>query len=163
MFDWRELKRWGIPESRLPPGSVVQYRGPTLWDEHKVTVFTAVGALVLQSFLIALLLYERRARHRAEIESRRNLTLATDANRRETISALTASIGHELGQPLTAIAHNTQTLQLMVTADRRHPTRQRRYWPISTRNPCSPRRSSNAIVRCSAVINRIRSRSTSTP
>ena len=29
MFDWRELQRWGIPESRLPPGSVVQFRPPT--------------------------------------------------------------------------------------------------------------------------------------
>ena len=26
MFDWRELQRWRIPESRLPPGSVVQFR-----------------------------------------------------------------------------------------------------------------------------------------
>ena len=26
IFDWRELQRWGIPESRLPPGSVVRYR-----------------------------------------------------------------------------------------------------------------------------------------
>jgi signal transduction histidine kinase len=120
-FDWRELRRWGIPESRLPPGSVVKFRGPTLWEEHRVTVLTGVGALVLQSFLIALLLYERRARQRAEVDSRRNLALATDANRRETISALTASMGHELGQPLTAIAHNTQALQLMVAADRPAP------------------------------------------
>jgi len=115
-FDWRELERWRIPESRLPPGSVVMYRGPTVWVEHKVTALTVVGALVLQSFLIALLLYERRARRQAEIDSRQNLALAADANRRETITALTASIGHELGQPLTAIAHNAQALQLMVTA-----------------------------------------------
>jgi signal transduction histidine kinase len=118
MFDRRELERWRIPESRLPPGSVVKYRSATLWDEHRVTVLTAVGALVLQSFLIALLLYERRARQRAEIESRRNLALAADANRRETISALAASIGHELGQPLTAIVHNAEALQMMVTANR---------------------------------------------
>ena len=26
IFDWRELQRWGIPESRLPAGSVVRYR-----------------------------------------------------------------------------------------------------------------------------------------
>ena len=32
MFDWRELQRWGIPESRLPPGSVVRYRAPSLWS-----------------------------------------------------------------------------------------------------------------------------------
>jgi signal transduction histidine kinase len=116
MFDWRELERWRIPESRLPPGSVVRYRRPTLWAEHKATVLTAVGALLLEALLIVLLLYERRARQRAEIESRRNLALAADANRRETMSALTTSIGHELRQPLSAIVHNAQALQMMVTA-----------------------------------------------
>ena len=29
MFDWRELRRWGIAESRLPAGSIVLYRSPT--------------------------------------------------------------------------------------------------------------------------------------
>ncbi len=115
IFDWRELRRWAIPESRLPPGSVVQFRAPSLWDEHKRTVLAAIGALLFQSLLIAWLLYERRARQRAQIESRRNLALAADANRRETISALTTSIGHELGQPLSAIVHNTEALQMMVT------------------------------------------------
>jgi signal transduction histidine kinase len=121
IFDWRELQRWGIPESRLPPGSVVQFRGPSLWDEYRPTVLTAVGALIFQSLLIAWLLYERRARQRAEIDSRRNLTLAADANRRETISALATSIGHELGQPLSSIVCNAQALQMMVTANRAAP------------------------------------------
>ena len=117
MFDWRELERWDIPESRLPPGSIVMHRRRTLWEDHRLPILIAVGALVLQSFLIALLLYERRARKRAEIESRRNLALAADANRRETISALTSSIGHELGQPLSAIVHNAHALQMMVTSN----------------------------------------------
>lgn len=121
IFDWRELQRWGIPESRLPPGSVVRYRGPTLWGEYRLTVLIAMGALVLQSLLIARLLYERRARQRAEIESRRNLALATDANRRETMSALTTSIGHELAQPLSTVMHNAQALQRMVTVNRVAP------------------------------------------
>ncbi len=116
MFDWRELRRWHIPESRLPTGSVVEFRGPSLWGEYKRTVLAAIGALLLQSLLIARLLYERRARQRAEIDSRRNLALAADANRRETISALTSGIGHELGQPLSAIAANAEALQMMVTA-----------------------------------------------
>jgi len=118
MFDWRELERWGIPESRLPPGSVVQFRRPSLWAEYKFTVLAAVAVLVLQSLLITRLLYEHRARQRAEIESRRNLALAADANRRETISALTSSIGHELAQPLTAIMQNTEALQMLVTPNR---------------------------------------------
>jgi signal transduction histidine kinase len=116
MFDWRELRRWRIPESRLPDGSVVKFRAPSLWGEYKRTVLAAIGALFLQSLLIARLLYERRARQRAEIDSRRNLVLAADANRRETISALTSGIGHELGQPLSAIAANAEALHMMVTA-----------------------------------------------
>jgi signal transduction histidine kinase len=117
MFDWRELRRWGIPESRLPAGSVVQFRDPGLWAEYKRPVLLAVGLLILQLLLIARLLYERRERKRAEIDSRQNLALAADANRRETISALTTSIGHELGQPLSSIAHNAQALQRMISAN----------------------------------------------
>jgi signal transduction histidine kinase len=116
-YDWRELQRWNIPESRLPPGSVVQFRRPSLWDEHRVTVVTVAVALILQSLLITRLLYERRARQRAEIESRQNLALAADANRRETMSALTTSIGHELGQPLAAITQNAEVLRMMVATD----------------------------------------------
>src|SRR4051812_39225928 len=121
MFDWRELRRWHIPESRLPAGSAVLYRAPSLFSEHKGTVVTGGGALILQALLITLLLYERRARQRAESDSRQNLALAADANRRGTISALTTSIGHELGQPLSAIAHNARALQRMFAAHRATP------------------------------------------
>jgi signal transduction histidine kinase len=116
IFDWRELQRWGIPESRLPPGSVVRYRRPSLWQEHRGTVLSAASAMAILVFLIAGLLFERRARQRAEIDSRRNLALAADASRRQTMSALTHSITHELGQPLSSIMHNAQALQLMITA-----------------------------------------------
>ena len=118
IFDWRELQRWGIPESRLPPGSVVRYRAPSLWSAYRGTVLSAVGVLAVQSLLIVGLLYQRRARQRAESDSRRNLALAADASRRETMSALTSSIGHELGQPLGSIMSNAQALQMMVTANR---------------------------------------------
>jgi len=121
MFDWRELQRWHIPESRLPPGSFVQFRDPGLWAAYRRSVLTASVVLVVQSFLIAWLLYERRARRRAEIESRGNLALAADAHRRETISALTSSIGHELAQPLSSIAHNAQALQRMEAGERGAP------------------------------------------
>ena len=68
--------------------------------------------------LIVGLLYQRRARQRAEIDSRRNLALAADASRRQTMSALTSSIAHEVGQPLSAMIHNAQALQVMVAANR---------------------------------------------
>jgi signal transduction histidine kinase len=116
IFDWRELQRWGIAESRLPAGSVVRYRGPSLWSQYKVTVLVAAGVLAVQSLLIFGLLYQRRARRRAEVESRSNLTLAADASRRQTMSALTSAISHELGQPLTSMIHNAQAGRMMIAA-----------------------------------------------
>jgi signal transduction histidine kinase len=80
-----------------------------------------VGALVVQSLLIIGLLYQRRARQRAELESQRKLALAADADRRQTISALTSSMAHDLGQPLNSMMYNAQALQLMVTTNRATP------------------------------------------
>jgi signal transduction histidine kinase len=121
VFDWRELQRWGISESRLPAESVVRYRVPGLWQAYKGTVLSAAGVLAVQSILIIGLLHQRRARRRAELESRNNLALAADASRRLTMSALTSSIAHELGQPLSSMIHNAQAGRMMITADRATP------------------------------------------
>ena len=66
MFDWRELRRWGIDESRLPAGSVVRFREPTLWSAYRWHIL-GVALLVLgQGLLIGALLVSRRKRIRAE-------------------------------------------------------------------------------------------------
>ena len=36
MFDWRALKRWGMNERDLPPGSIVLNHEPTVWESYKV-------------------------------------------------------------------------------------------------------------------------------
>lgn len=117
VFDWRELQRWDIDERRLPPESVVQFRRPSIWQEHMATAVTAAAVLAVQALLIAGLLLQRRARQRAEDESRKNLALAADASRRETMSALSHSIGHELGQPITSMMYNAGALKRMLATD----------------------------------------------
>jgi len=64
MFDWRELKRWSIPEDGLPPGSIVKFKELTLWDEHKIQILGAAGLIVLQGLIISYLLHQRRIRRR---------------------------------------------------------------------------------------------------
>ena len=39
MFDWREMQRWGISESRLPPGSEIFFRDPTAWEQYRIGNF----------------------------------------------------------------------------------------------------------------------------
>jgi signal transduction histidine kinase len=120
-FDERQLQRWGISESRLPAGSTLAFRAPSLWRDYRREVLSVLGALFLQSLLIIGLLYQRRARQRAEVESRHNLALAADANRRQMMSALTGSIAHELSQPLSSILHNSQAGKMLVESDRATP------------------------------------------
>lgn len=120
-FDARQLSRWNIPESRLPPGSRVENRERSLWRDHRREVLSALGVVTVQTLLIAGLVYQRRARRRAEVQSRTNLALAADANRRVTMSAMTGSIAHELSQPLNAIQHNAQAGEMLIASNRGTP------------------------------------------
>ena len=51
--DWRQLRRWGIDEARVPAGALVRFREPSLWDRYKLYILGAVGILLIQSGLIA--------------------------------------------------------------------------------------------------------------
>ena len=61
-YDWRELTRWGISESRLPPGSVVMFRQPTVWERYRWQMVGAVALIATQAVLIFALLVQRRRR-----------------------------------------------------------------------------------------------------
>jgi signal transduction histidine kinase len=70
MFDWRQLRRWKISEGRLPPESVVLFRPPTLWEQHKGTILGGIMLLLVGTALIVGLILELRKRRRAESLSR---------------------------------------------------------------------------------------------
>jgi len=68
--DWRQLRRWGLSEARVPPGTVVLFREPTLWDRYRTSVVVTTAAIVIQSALIAAMLVQNRRRQRAEKKAR---------------------------------------------------------------------------------------------
>lgn len=70
ILDARQLERWEIPAARLPAGSEVLHRQPSLWQEHRGEVVAGSTLLALQTFLIAGLLTTRRRRRSAENELR---------------------------------------------------------------------------------------------
>jgi PAS domain S-box-containing protein len=65
-FDWRSLRRWGISESRLPPGSIVEYRGWTFWKQYRWHIVGVLGFCGLQTALIIGLLVNRTKRRQGE-------------------------------------------------------------------------------------------------
>jgi two-component system sensor kinase FixL len=70
MFDSRALQRWGISESRLPPGSIVRFRVPSIWQSYRWYVVGALAIMALQVLLIVGLLLHRVRRRQAEAELR---------------------------------------------------------------------------------------------
>jgi len=113
-FDWRELKRWRIRESDLPRGSTVLFRELTPWERYRWQIVSLAAVLVLETGLIARLLHERRRRRNAEIDAQMRMAELAHVNRRATVGELSASIAHELTQPLSAINHNAEAAALIL-------------------------------------------------
>ena len=120
-FDARQLERWHIDEGRLPVGSVVRFRQPSLWRDFRLQVLGTAGAIGVLMALVGWLLYERRGRQRAERDSRQSLAIAAHADRAVTMTALTGSIGHELSQPLGAIRLNAKAADQLIASNRATP------------------------------------------
>jgi len=104
LFDWRQLQRWGISESKLPQGSEIWFREPSAWEQYKTPVSWITAAILVQALLIAWLIHERQYRRRAERTARETFSELAQVNRMATAGELSATIAHEVGQPLTAVA-----------------------------------------------------------
>jgi len=127
-YDWRELQRWKINEKLLPPGSTVLFREPTVWDRYRAWIIAGISICILQALLITGLLANLVKRRRAE----RSLTQAEKQARhhREQISLLsrvsllgemTASLAHELNQPLSAIITNANAGKRLIDRGKEDP------------------------------------------
>ena len=108
IYDSRELRRWGISEARLPPGSIVQFREPTVWEQYRWEIMLATAIMVGQTFLIVYVLFQNRKRREAEAEAAEQRQEATHLMRVSVLGELSGAIAHEVNQPLTAILSNAQ-------------------------------------------------------
>ena len=84
--DARAMDRWGLKRSNLPPGSVVLFSEPTLWEQHRYLVSAVALVLALQSAAVAALLFQRRRRQQAENSLR-------ESEDRMTFTAASVNVG----------------------------------------------------------------------
>jgi signal transduction histidine kinase len=117
IFDWRQLKRWNVNESLLAPGSEVRFRPATMWEQYSSQMMIIFAALLFQTAMIGWLLLERRGRQLAELESRVRLREVIHLDRIAVVGAMSASIAHELNQPLGATLANAETAEMLLGAN----------------------------------------------
>ena len=108
-YDWRQLQRWNISESRLPTGSEILFREQSAWERYRLQIALIAAVVFVQAGLISTLLNAHRRRRLAEVQARQRMKELAHINRFSTAGELTATIAHEINQPLGSILTNAET------------------------------------------------------
>jgi PAS domain S-box-containing protein len=90
--DWRQLQRWHIPESALPPGTRVLYREPSFWVQGRKYFLTAIAVILIQSLLIFGLFWQGARRRKAELELGKSEEKFSKAFRQSPFAITIASV-----------------------------------------------------------------------
>ncbi len=112
--DGRQLERFGLPAATLPEGCDVRYVEASFFERYWWQTLLVLLALVAQSVLIAALLLQSRRRRAAELSLQSQRVQLLHASRLAVAGELTASIAHEINQPLGAILSNADAAEMLV-------------------------------------------------
>jgi PAS domain S-box-containing protein len=81
-YDWRELRRWGIPDTAVKAGAEMRFHVPSFWEAHRPAIIGAIALIIVETFLVFGLLINFMRRRKAErslVESEARLSLAADS------------------------------------------------------------------------------------
>jgi signal transduction histidine kinase len=102
-LDARALARWGVADRLVPQGAEILFQPPSLWRDFRGQVVAGGIAMVCLSGLALGLGLERRQRRLAETAAKSRLAQIARMNRASSMGQLSASIAHEVNQPLGAV------------------------------------------------------------
>ncbi len=125
IFDWRVLKKWGLLNSKvLPSDSIYYYKESDFISEYKWYILAGILFLLLETSLIVYL-FKLNVRQKAivkqKIEAENLYRIIVREERLMMLVELTASLSHELSQPLTAILYNTQACLRLLKSEKQDP------------------------------------------
>ena len=108
-FDWRQMRRWGISQSTSLQAARSTSESQPYGNGIPGKLRSSLRLFSVQAGLITILLREHRRRQFAEVQSRQRMAELAHVNRFSTAGELTASIAHEINQPLGTILTNAET------------------------------------------------------
>ena len=103
MFDWRALRRWGLSEKDLPPGSTVLYRELSIWQRTKPIWISGLLIILGLSALATYLQFNRKELSLARDAQRLLTGRLIDAQEKER-SRLAAELHDDFSQRLALLA-----------------------------------------------------------
>jgi len=112
--DWNGLQRWSIPERNVPPACAITNVPPSLLTTYFWPFVGLVAIILLQGALLWALAIQSARRRRVEEELRQRTAEMSQVARISMIGALTASIAHEINQPMGAILSNAEAARMML-------------------------------------------------
>jgi signal transduction histidine kinase/CheY-like chemotaxis protein len=117
MFDYKQLVRFGIPESALPRSAIIVNRPVTLAAERPVLVAATLGIIVILVGGIAVLGFNIYQRKIAEDEQRKLQAQLMQAQKMEAVGLLAGGVAHDFNNILTAIIGYANLLRKKALAD----------------------------------------------
>jgi signal transduction histidine kinase len=110
MFDWNELQTWHIPESKLPAGSVIMFREPSLWQRAKWTGGTALAIIF---GLAVLAVYLQQSRTQLRVARNRQMQLSGMLINAEELerSRVASELHDDFSQRVAILALGLETAQ----------------------------------------------------
>jgi signal transduction histidine kinase len=109
MFDWKELKRWHLPEERLPYGSRVLFREPSLWERTK-WMWTSVILMLLGFSLLAAYLRYNRKHLKLAREGQRQLSIMLINAEEQERHRIASELHDDFSQRLAVLALGLENL-----------------------------------------------------
>ncbi|SAL28890.1 ATPase [Caballeronia arvi] len=112
--DRGQADRLAIRSSLIPDDCKQINVAPSLWNQYRGAVVFVAAVVGLQALTIAALLWQRRKRRVAEEAATVRANELARAARISSAGELSASIAHEVGQPLGAILSNADAAGLIL-------------------------------------------------
>lgn len=124
-YNWKELKRWELLKSTAIPQEATYFHEEVHFiAKYRWQIAGVVLLVFLQTMLIYYLIRLYRAQKKVALDKARNEILHRQLLREDrlnTMSQLTASLSHELNQPLAAILFTAQAGLRFLDSDKLDP------------------------------------------
>jgi signal transduction histidine kinase len=114
LADYQQMQAYNLKSGALPADCQVRNMPRNLWTQYRDLVIAGLAVILLQAVTIGALLQQRRRLRLAEMRGSQQRDELSRAMRFAAMGELTASIAHEINQPLGAILNNAKAAEMLL-------------------------------------------------